>query len=73
MLVKTIQEPESRSPENVNPTENAISAVAKICKHNSSLINVNDVLPMWFSWLPVWEDEDEAEPVYNYMCDLIEM
>ena len=73
LLVKTIQEPESRSPENINPTENAISAIAKICKHNNSLINVNDVLPMWFSWLPVWEDEDEAEPVYNYMCDLIEM
>ena len=50
-----------------------MSAIAKICKHNNSLINVNDVLPMWFSWLPVWEDEDEAEPVYNYMCDLIEM
>ncbi|CAG2257042.1 IPO5 [Mytilus edulis] len=73
LLVKMIQDPESRSPENANPTENAISAIAKICQHNNSQINVNDVLPMWLSWLPVWEDEDEAEPVYNYLCDLIEI
>ncbi|VDI32113.1 Hypothetical predicted protein [Mytilus galloprovincialis] len=73
LLVKMIQDPESRSIENANPTENAISAIAKICQHNNSQINVNDVLPMWLSWLPVWEDEDEAEPVYNYLCDLIEI
>jgi len=24
------------------------------------------------SWLPVWEDVDEAPHVYGYMCDLIE-
>jgi hypothetical protein len=35
-----------------------------IMSHLSILVN---------NWLPVWEDEDEAEPVYNYMCDLIEM
>ncbi|XP_048745456.2 importin-5-like [Ostrea edulis] len=72
LLVKVIQDPESRSVENINPTENAISAVTKICKYNSSQINLNEVLPVWFSWLPVWEDEDEAVHVYSYLCDLIE-
>lgn len=67
-----IQDPESRAEENINPTENAISAVTKICKYNSSQINLNEVLPLWFSWLPVWEDEDEAVHIYNYLCDLIE-
>ncbi|KAK3095190.1 hypothetical protein FSP39_011221 [Pinctada imbricata] len=72
-LLKVIQHPESRSVENINPTENAISAVTKICKYNASGININEILPLWFSWLPVWEDEDEAVHIYNYLCDLIEM
>lgn len=24
------------------------------------------------SWLPVWEDTDEAPHVYGYLCDLID-
>lgn len=27
---------------------------------------------MWLSWLPVWEDRDEAPHVYGYLCDLID-
>jgi hypothetical protein len=54
------------------PTENCISAVTKICKYNPGNINVNEILPHWLSWLPVWEDEDEAVHIYNYLCDLVE-
>ncbi|XP_067014129.1 importin-5 [Anabrus simplex] len=72
LLVEVIKAPESRSPENINPTENAISAVTKILKYNSSALNVNEILPHWLSWLPVWEDDDEAPHVYGYLCDLIE-
>ncbi|KAL3846795.1 hypothetical protein ACJMK2_017751 [Sinanodonta woodiana] len=72
-LLSVIQDPESRSVDNANATENAIAAVIKICKYNSSCINVNEILPHWLSWLPVWEDEDEAVHVYNYLCDLVEM
>jgi len=72
-LIKMIHDPESRAAENINPVENAISAVTKICKYNASQINVNEVIAVWFSWLPVWEDEDEAIHIYNYLCDLIEM
>ena len=71
-LVKLIQAPESRSPENLNPTENAISAVTKICKYNNSNVDVNEILPHWLAWLPVWEDEEEAVHIYGYFCDLIE-
>lgn len=71
-LVEVINDAESRDPRNVNATENAISAVAKILKYNNSQINVNEVIPLWFSWLPVVEDTDEAVHVYGYMCDLIE-
>ncbi|KOX78914.1 Importin-5, partial [Melipona quadrifasciata] len=71
-LMDVINDPESRSPENVNPTENAISAVTKILKYNNKAINVDEILPHWLSWLPVVEDEDEAPYVYGYLCDLIE-
>jgi hypothetical protein len=46
-LVEIITDPESRSPEKINPTENAISAITKILKYNSSAISVNDILPHW--------------------------
>ncbi|XP_014231665.1 importin-5 [Trichogramma pretiosum] len=71
-LIEVIRDPESRTPEKINPTENAISAVTKILKHNNNAINVDEILPLWLSWLPVTEDEDEAPHVYSYLCDLIE-
>lgn len=73
MLLRVIQDPESRNIENLNATENAISAVTKICKYNSGSINVTEILPLWLSWLPVWEDDEEADHVYNYLCDLVEL
>lgn len=71
-LLQIIQDPDSRSIENVNPTENAIAAVTKICKYHSDKVNLQELLPMWLSWLPVTEDEDEACHIYDYLCDLIE-
>lgn len=72
LLAKVISDPEGRSDENINATENAISAVTKILKHNSANVNVDEILQHWLSWLPVWEDKDEAPHVYGYLCDLIE-
>ena len=71
-MLTVIQDPDSRVAENVNPTENCISAVTKICKYSSPSMNVDEVLPHWLNWLPVWEDHDEVVHIYNYMCDLIE-
>ena len=71
-LIEMIAAPDSRSVENINPTENAISAVTKILKFNSSSIHVDEVLAHWITWLPVGEDEDEAPHIYAYFCDLVE-
>lgn len=73
LLYQVIQDPESKSVENINPTENAISAVTKICKYNRSQVDVDKIVPDWLSWLPVTEDDDEAVHIYNFLCDLIEM
>lgn len=71
-LVEVIQNAEARQPENLNPTENAISAVTKILKWNGSAINLDEVIPHWLQWLPVYEDVDESPFVYEYLCDLVE-
>ncbi|ESP04937.1 hypothetical protein LOTGIDRAFT_184912 [Lottia gigantea] len=73
ILVQVIEREESKSPENVNATENCISAVTKICKYNSSKVNLNDIIPRFVTWLPVYEDEDEAVHIFGYLCDLIDM
>ena len=71
-LLKLIQAPEARAVENLSPTENAISAVTKICKYNNSAINCDELLPHWLSWLPVWDDEEEVVHIYGFLCDLVE-
>lgn len=67
-----ISAPDSRSEENECATENAISAVAKILRYNSSMINLNEMLPIWLSWLPIWVDEEEIPHVYEFFCELVE-
>jgi len=72
LLVEVIQQPDSRQPENINPTENAISAVTKILQFNGSQVNMDQILPLWFAWLPVTEDVDEAPFVYGFLANLVE-
>ncbi|KAG0255635.1 hypothetical protein BG011_004999 [Mortierella polycephala] len=71
-LFQVIHEPGSRAPENLYATENAISAVTKICKFNSSMFDVNTVLPSWVQTLPILQDEDEAPLTYLYLLGLME-
>ena len=47
ILVGVIQAPASREPENVNPTENSISAVTKILKWNPGALKMDEILPVW--------------------------
>lgn len=47
-LVEVVTTPNSREPENAFPTENAISAITKILKYNSSaLTNVDEIINLW--------------------------
>ena len=72
MLSQVVNDPLSKLPENIDATENAISAVTKVCKYNHGNIAVDDIIPVWLSWLPIIEDKEEAPHVYGYLCDLIE-
>ena len=72
LLIQVINDRESRSVENIQATENSISAVTKILKFNSSAINVDQLLPTWFSWFPVYDDTEETPHTHSYLCDLVE-
>lgn len=73
MLSFIISDSESRCDlPATNATENAISAVTKICVHLENQVPLETVLPVWLSWLPVYEDKEEAPHVYSYLCKQIE-
>ncbi|KAI3366277.1 hypothetical protein L3Q82_009751 [Scortum barcoo] len=72
MLVRVIQAADSRTKENVNATENCISAVGKVTRFRPECVNVNEILPHWLSWLPLNEDKEEAVHTFDFLCDLIE-
>uniref|UniRef100_A0A667ZJA9 Karyopherin (importin) beta 3 n=1 Tax=Myripristis murdjan TaxID=586833 RepID=A0A667ZJA9_9TELE len=72
LLVGVIQAAESRSKENVNATENCISAVGKVMRFRPECANVNEILPHWLGWLPLNEDKEEAVHTFDFLCDLIE-
>nr|XP_033804302.1 importin-5 [Geotrypetes seraphini] len=72
LLVRVIQSADSKTKENINATENCISAVGKIMKFRPDSISVEEVLPHWLSWLPLHEDKEEAVHTFSYLCDLIE-
>ncbi|KAI5715171.1 hypothetical protein M8J77_011666 [Diaphorina citri] len=73
LLVKVIGDPEARTPDNIFATENAISAVTKILKYRPAAVpNIDEVIPHWLNWLPIFSDTEECPHVYGLLCDLIE-
>jgi hypothetical protein len=41
-------------------------------KYRPAATNLEETFPHWLSWLPVWEDDEEAKHIYEYFCELIE-
>ncbi|CAG4963657.1 unnamed protein product [Parnassius apollo] len=70
LLADVVAAPDARSVENLNATENAISAVAKIIKYNHSQVDRDQLITHWLTWLPVVEDVEEAPHVYSLLCEL---
>ncbi|KAH3763021.1 ARM family protein [Pelomyxa schiedti] len=72
-LRSIVDHPDSRANAgNIHATENAISALAKICRHQTEYVNLGEVLPLWLSYLPITEDEEEAHECYGILCYFIE-
>lgn len=77
-LVNVVQAPDSRSEENEPATVNAISAIGKICRYVGPVftgqppLDLNQLLPLWLSWLPGGGDEEEARKVHALLTDFVE-
>lgn len=76
-LIQLIENPDSKSDDNNECTDNAISAITKYMKYRPECLaaavgNLDNLIPRWLGWLPVCEDEVECEHVYSYLCDLLE-
>jgi hypothetical protein len=71
-LCQACNDPKGRSDNlSKHAMENAVSAIVKMCRHRPSIVPQTEVLPLFLSWLPVTEDNEEAEHIYSYFCDLI--
>ena len=72
-LARVIQAPDARSDENLNATENAISALGKLCESQRSAIpRADQVVPQWLSCLPLREDTVEARVVHAQLVRMLE-
>ncbi|KAJ3084297.1 hypothetical protein HK102_000705 [Quaeritorhiza haematococci] len=71
-LFAMINAPNSRDEENVMATENAISAIGKICHFFGAHFDVDSVLPAWVAALPIVNDDQEAPHTYSYLLELLQ-
>ena len=46
--------------------------VCSRCRNPEIGIPVEQSIPLLIEWLPVTQDDEEAEIIYDYLCDLIE-
>jgi len=72
VLSFVIQQPNSRVEDNIDPTENAISAILKIVIGQPTRVNPAEILPVWLTYLPITGDEVEAQFVYEHLCTMLE-
>lgn len=71
-IVQLVNDPQSRSNENILATENAIAAVTRILKYCPNIPNHAELMQCWLQWLPIWDDETEVPGVLEYFITLIE-
>lgn len=78
LLGAMIMRPTSRQHKNVMATENAVSAVGKICHFvgdaaaSAAGFGIDQMLAHWVDALPILYDGDEATHTYTYLLSLLE-
>ncbi|RCK55887.1 Importin subunit beta-3 [Candida viswanathii] len=65
--------PDARADENVHATENAVAAIAKVCRRFASAVpNLPAVIEQWITLLPITQDETAAPFAYMFLSELID-
>lgn len=67
-----ISQPTAFQAENAMATDNAVSALGKICEFHRDVIDATQVVPAWLSCLPIRTDLVEAKVVHEQLCSLME-
>ncbi|KAH7435426.1 hypothetical protein KP509_06G064500 [Ceratopteris richardii] len=71
-LKLVISQPSAFQSENAMATDNAVSALGKICEFHRDVIDATQVVPAWLSCLPIRADLVEAKVVHEQLCSLME-
>ncbi|KAJ2741550.1 importin subunit beta-3 [Coemansia sp. BCRC 34301] len=72
VLLSELSRGDARVAENVYATENAAAAVAKVLRFLGARVgDASAVLQAWFAALPVVNDEDEADGVYEFLVQML--
>eukprot|EP01024_Parvocaulis_polyphysoides_P007523 TRINITY_DN12242_c0_g1_i3.p3 TRINITY_DN12242_c0_g1~~TRINITY_DN12242_c0_g1_i3.p3 ORF type:complete len:212 (+),score=34.93 TRINITY_DN12242_c0_g1_i3:21-656(+) len=73
-VVAILKHPDAKSSDNELSTDNAISALGKIIKVHSDLLNgQQDYVGMWLEKLPIKGDATEANVMHGQLVDMVEM
>ncbi|KAL2633872.1 hypothetical protein R1flu_005351 [Riccia fluitans] len=71
-LNAVISQPTSGAAENIMATDNAVSALGKICQFQRDRIDATQVVPAWLSCLPLRNDLVESKIVHEQLCAMVE-
>lgn len=71
-FLELVHHPEARMDENEDATDNVVSALGKVCLHLSHATDLQQVLPVWVSYLPLKADLEEAAVCHEQLCTLLE-
>eukprot|EP01023_Acetabularia_acetabulum_P020767 TRINITY_DN20853_c0_g1_i5.p1 TRINITY_DN20853_c0_g1~~TRINITY_DN20853_c0_g1_i5.p1 ORF type:complete len:1109 (+),score=260.05 TRINITY_DN20853_c0_g1_i5:163-3489(+) len=72
-VMNILKDPNANSEDNQLCTDNAISALGKIIKSHSSLLNGQDFVGTWLGNLPIIQDAAEATAMHGQLVDMVEM
>ena len=71
-LMGLLSQPDARAESNEDATDNAVSALGKICLKHADATDVSQVLPHWLEYQPLKADLEEAAVCHNQLCALLE-
>ncbi|KAH7315386.1 hypothetical protein KP509_21G047300 [Ceratopteris richardii] len=71
-IKQTISQPEAFTANNIMATDNAVSALGKICEFQRDNIDSEQVVPAWLSCLPIRNDLAVAKLVHAQLCSMVE-
>jgi hypothetical protein len=70
VLVTVCNHAEAQSEDNASATDNAVSALGRLCKRDETIAAIG--YPRWLQALPLSADKAEARVVHQHLCELVE-